>query len=103
MIAQHADVGATALQFWGLPEVIREPVRWHHSPLSAGEHSQASALVYLANRLSHRYGFGRPPAEEEDPLDLDPSATALGLPDGWLGRLDQEALDLGMSAQHLVG
>jgi hypothetical protein len=59
--------------------------------------------VYLANRLSHRYGFGRPPAEEEDPLDLDPSATALGLPDGWLGRLDQEALDLGMSAQHLVG
>jgi HD-like signal output (HDOD) protein len=28
MTSRHAEVGATALQLWGLPESVREPVRW---------------------------------------------------------------------------
>jgi putative nucleotidyltransferase with HDIG domain len=102
LTAHHADVGATALQIWGLPEPVREPVRWHHSPLSAGEYSQAAALLYIANGLSHRYGFGRRPDDDAEPLDAEPAAMALGLEDGWLVELDQEALSLGVSARHLV-
>jgi hypothetical protein len=81
---------------------VREPVRWHHDPLSAGEHAHASALVYLANRLSHRYGFGRPPADDEEDLESDPATAALALGDQWLTKLDEESLGVGMAAQHLV-
>ena len=98
----HAEVGATALQLWGIPDSVREPVRWHHAPLNAGEHAHAAALVYLANRLSHRYGFGRPPVEDDEDLETDPAAAALSLGDKWLVKLDQEALGVGMAAQHLV-
>jgi hypothetical protein len=28
--AEHADVGATALQLWGAARVVRVAVRWHH-------------------------------------------------------------------------
>jgi putative nucleotidyltransferase with HDIG domain len=99
---RHAEVGATALQLWGIPDSVREPVRWHHDPLSAGEHAHASALVYLANRLSHRYGFGRPPADDEEDLESDPATAALALGDQWLTKLDEESLGVGMAAQHLV-
>ncbi len=61
MTSRHAEIGATALQLWGLPESVREPVRWHHEPFGATSQARAAAVTYLANRLSHRYGFGCPP------------------------------------------
>ena len=100
--ARHADIGATALQLWGLPEPVRTPVRWHHEPLSAPSDLQATAVIYLANRLSHRYGFGCVP-ETDETLTEDPVCPALGLRPGWLDKTDQEALSLGVTARHLVG
>lgn len=98
----HADVGASALHVWGLPESIRVPVRWHHDPIAAPAHQQATAITYLANRLSHRYGFGCAPDEERDSLLADPVCGALGLQGDWLDKLDQESLKLSVTAQHLV-
>jgi putative nucleotidyltransferase with HDIG domain len=99
---QHAEVGAIALQVWGLPESVRQAVRWHHEPHLASDDRRAAALTYLANRLSHRYGFGCPPAEDEPSLLHDPVCASLSLPDGWLDRMDQDALSLAVSARHLV-
>jgi putative nucleotidyltransferase with HDIG domain len=98
----HAEVGAIALQIWGLPEAIRIPVRWHHDPSSAPHHARAAALTYLANRLSHRYGFGCPPEDNGAALLEDPVGGILNLQDGWLKKLDQDALTLSLSARHLV-
>jgi HD-like signal output (HDOD) protein len=89
---QHAEMGAAALQLWGLPDSVRVPVRWHHDPLSAPSHAQTAALIYTANWLSHRYGFGCQPDEERAPLAEDPVCAGLGLTEGWLDKLDQEAL-----------
>ena len=102
LTAFHAEVGSSALHVWGLPESVRVPIRWHHDPLAAPAQIQAVAMTYLANRLSHRYGFGCPPDEDQDSLLTDPIAATLGLADDWLERFDQEALSLSVSAQHLV-
>lgn len=99
---RHGDVGAAALEMWGIPESVREPVRWHHAPLQAGEHVHASSLLYLSNRLSYRYGFGRQPAGGAAPLEDDEVLASLELPHGLLAELDREAVSLGMAAQHLV-
>lgn len=101
--AEHADVGAAALEMWGLPESIRTAVRWHHDPLKAPSHLQEAAITYVANRLSHRYGFGCPPEDGDDDLADDPACAALALGAGWLEKLDQEALSLGVAARQLVG
>ena len=102
LLEQHADVGATALQLWRLPDSVRSAVRWHQEPLNAADDPRAASIAYLANRLSHRYGFGCPPADDRDGIMADAICTSLGLPDGWLDKLDQEALALSVSARHLV-
>lgn len=101
-VTHHAEVGASALQLWGLPEVIRVPVRWHHSPLESPNHVQAVAITYVADRLSHRYAFGCPPDEGETSLVDDPICAGLALGANWLEKLDQEALSLGVTARQLV-
>ena len=49
------EIGALAMQLWGLPPVLREPIRWHHDPLAAPTYPREAAIVYVANLLSHRY------------------------------------------------
>lgn len=98
----HGEVGAVALQTWGIPQSICEPVRWHHAPLDAGEHIQAASLVYLSDRLSHRYGFGRSPADGDTSLETDPAGATLGLGEGWVAEMDQQAASIGIAARHLV-
>jgi putative nucleotidyltransferase with HDIG domain len=99
----HAEVGATALQLWGLPEPVRAAVRWHHEPLNpAAADSRAAAIVYVADQLSHRYGFGCPPSEERPAIQDDPVCLTLGLQNGWLERFDEDALNLSLSARQLV-
>lgn len=98
----HAEIGGAALQLWGLPPSVREPVRWHHDPLAATEEQQSTAIVYAANRLCHRYGFGCPPDEDATSLAEDPVCLALGLDAARLEALDREALTLLIAAKQLV-
>jgi HD-like signal output (HDOD) protein len=99
----HAEMGGTALQLWGLPESIREPVRWHHDPLASQVAPQATAIVYVADRLCHRYGFGCPPDEDSTSLVEDPVFQALSLGQARLDELDREALTLLVAARQMVG
>jgi HD-like signal output (HDOD) protein len=87
---EHAELGSMALEAWGLPVVLREPIRWHHDPLAAPEHTREAAVLYVANRLAHRYGFGCD-VEEDAALASDPVVLALGGTQHWIDDMDRQA------------
>lgn len=83
MQQEHATIGGAVLARWNLPDEISVPVTWHHHPDGAPSYPRASAVAYIANRLSHRYGFG---CDAEPELDVlaDPVAARLGIDEDWL-------------------
>ncbi|MGE0591286.1 MAG: HDOD domain-containing protein [Vicinamibacterales bacterium] len=80
---RHAEVGGLAMQYWGLPGALRDPIRWHHDPLEATANQEAAALAYTANQLSHLFGFGVPARDAVAILD-DPICLTLGVTPDWL-------------------
>lgn len=84
----HAEIGALAMQLWGLPLVLREPIRWHHDPLSAPTYPRAAAITYVANILSHRYADNN---ERTFELAADPAMIGLGLTETWLAQTDAKS------------
>src|SRR5690606_29742711 len=58
---RHAAVGAIVLRRWRLPSMLDEPIVHHHDWRQAQHEPRKAAITYLANRLSHRYGFGCDP------------------------------------------
>jgi len=97
---RHAEVGAMAMQLWGLPLILREPIRWHHDPLSAPTYPRAAAIIYIANTLSHRYEDEG--GERTLELAADPAMIGLGLTETWLARTDARAIKLLENADGLV-
>jgi len=100
MAERHAVVGGLALRRWKLPETVDEPVIFHHRYADAPTFTRETAVCYLANRLSHRYGFGCAP----DPSDLgaDDVCAMLGLDAAWLAATDDRAPGLvGVASQML--
>jgi HD-like signal output (HDOD) protein len=88
--AHHAEVGEMAMHRWGLPAALREPIRFHHAPLQAPTYSTQATVAYVANRLSHRYGFGCP-ATPDDPLTEDSICASSGVTECWLADMDGKA------------
>jgi HD-like signal output (HDOD) protein len=86
----HAEVGAYLLGLWGFPSHIVAAVALHHSP---GQRADAgldlTALIHIADRLTHRQG-----RNTLDPVELgfEPGLLeGLGLVDHvpqWLAVLD---------------
>ena len=97
MDGRHAEFGGRVLREWHLPPVIEEPVVYHHRPDDCTAHPIEAAVCYLANRLSHRYGFGCEAAPDLPILD-DPIAARLGITEAWLQDLDTRAPELFKSA-----
>lgn len=58
--ANHADVGAHILSYWGLPSPIVEAIGFHHAPASSGNMIFGPlTVVHSANAiLNHRYEKG---------------------------------------------
>ncbi|NPA15204.1 MAG: HDOD domain-containing protein [Deferribacteres bacterium] len=57
----HAEVGEILLNKWHIPQLIIEPVRYHHEPDKAPSHKYFAALINIANiftRASGQY-FGK--------------------------------------------
>ena len=90
MTAHHAEVGEMAMHRWGLPGALREPIRFHHTPLDAPIYGNEASVAYVANRLSHRYGFGCP-ATPDEPLTEDTICASTGVTDRWLAETDTKA------------
>ena len=52
----HQQLGATLIRSWGLPEVIAEPIGYHHDPAQAPEeHRFAAELLRFSDLLSQIY------------------------------------------------
>jgi putative nucleotidyltransferase with HDIG domain len=88
----HANVGAVTLKRWGLPASLEEPIRCHHDCKAATSNPREVMVAYVANRLSHRYGFGCDP----DVYNIvgDPAFRELGLDAAWLSGNDGRAQGL---------
>jgi HD-like signal output (HDOD) protein len=93
MDARHAEFGGRVLREWRLPPVIEDPVVFHHNPDQSATHVVEASVCYIANRLSHRYGFGGD-ATPDAPVLEDPVAQRLGLTEAWLTDLDARAPEL---------
>lgn len=99
--ARHASIGGQLLREWRLPDPLREPVVHHHRPELSGRYLTEARIAYVANALSHRYGFGCAVATAADFLS-DPHVAALGIDDAWLSDCDQNAPQWFEDARSLV-
>lgn len=100
MIARHAALGGITLKRWKLPEALIEPVAYHHDYTQAQNRLVETAVVYAANLLSHRYGFGCP--QNGRALLDDPVAEFLGLDAPWLEATDLHAPGLYEVARQIL-
>ena len=98
MTVHHAEVGEMAMHRWGLPAALSEPIRFHHTPLEAPTYGIEASVAYVANRLSHRHGFGCP-ATPEEPLTADSVCAATGVTDNWLAEMDAKAESISESVR----
>jgi HD-like signal output (HDOD) protein len=85
----HASYGGITLKRWGLPAGLEEPIRCHHDSHAATAAPKKAMVAYVADRLSHRYGFGCEP----DTYNLlgDPVCRAVGVDAPWLIETDGRA------------
>lgn len=98
---RHALVGAQLLRAWRLPDSLREPVLYHHRPDLSVLFTAQTLVVYVANRLSHRYGFGCEADPEYDILN-DPWISELGFDERWLADMDARAPERFAAARAMV-
>jgi HD-like signal output (HDOD) protein len=89
----HAPFGGRVLREWKLPPVIEDPAVFHHNPDACQSHPVEASVCYVANRLSHRYGFGCTASPDASILE-DPIAARLGVTEAWLTDLDAHAPEL---------
>ena len=54
----HAEVGATLLKTWNLPDNVIDVVRWHHEPNQLEGDRYVVDLVHISNHLSAGCGLG---------------------------------------------
>ena len=100
IIARHAALGAITLKRWKLPEALIEPVAYHHDYQQAQDRVKETAVLYAANLLAHRYGFGCPPNGRD--FLTDPVAEFLGLDAIWLEATDVHAPGLYEVARQIL-
>jgi len=100
LVAEHAALGGYLVKRWHLPSTLADPIVWHHEPERAAERPQATLIVYAANRLAHRYGFG---CEKEDvTLEAEPLFARIGITEKALARFDERAPGLFEIARKVV-
>ena len=103
---RHAMMGALALRRWRLPDNIDDPVMFHHKYEAAPRFPTEAAVCYLANRLSHRYGFGCDAEPSEPARFADAEGKVfddLSLDAAWLAMTDARAPGLVAVARKSLG
>jgi putative nucleotidyltransferase with HDIG domain len=79
----HADVATRLLEAWKFPPELVRPVAFHHRPWDDDREPQRSAVVYLADLLTHSQGLpdyaGQPKPGAEEVKEALSRAVELGL------------------------
>ncbi len=50
----HGEIGGMLCKRWNLPEGLCEAIRWHHLPLKKAEPDPLTAIIHVAEYISHR-------------------------------------------------
>jgi putative nucleotidyltransferase with HDIG domain len=89
LVDQHTAFGGFLVRRWQLPTALHDPIVWHHYPEGASQRPQEAAMIYVANRLAHKYGFGC--SREEIDIAADPMFTHVGVDAAAMKRFDDRA------------
>jgi len=100
LASEHAVAGALLLRASQFPRNLIESVLWHHTPEEAPDYLSEAGVVYFADRLSHRYGFGC--AADDTPLADDPRCARLDVSEEWVESLDARAPGLYVVARQAL-
>jgi HD-like signal output (HDOD) protein len=67
----HADVSGMLVDKWQMPIELKIPIVGHHNPLDEREMPELTALVHVANHITHVLGSGCMQGETYGPLVQD--------------------------------
>ena len=48
----HSDIGAALMEFWNLPESLREVIGFHHNPLEAQNFGYEASIIHLSDIIA---------------------------------------------------
>jgi HD-like signal output (HDOD) protein len=65
----HMDVGDWLTSRWELPQDLRVPIVYHHTPGRTEYAREITTLVHLADNVTYDIGYGLPGLETRPPLD----------------------------------
>lgn len=66
----HAQLGASLLQSWSIPDNLSVPIRYHHTPVQAPEaHRQRAATIYAADMIANSLAIGSSGERRVPPLN----------------------------------
>jgi putative nucleotidyltransferase with HDIG domain len=54
----HAEIGASLMRSWNLPENLINMVVGHHQPLKANRFKEAASIIHVADLLAHTLQLG---------------------------------------------
>jgi putative nucleotidyltransferase with HDIG domain len=100
ILAEHAAFGGFLVKRWKLPSTLEDPIVWHHDPAQATHRPREATIVYAANRLAHRYGFGCP--REEVLLENEPLFAKVRIDERALAKFDDRAPGLFEIARKII-
>jgi putative nucleotidyltransferase with HDIG domain len=70
----HGEIGAYVAQRWGLPDVLRDAIGFHHDPANAPTGKQLAALIGLADGMARDLkvgtGGGETPKLNDEQLEI---------------------------------
>ncbi len=94
----HAEVGQALLTHWNMPSNLCTSILYHHNPREAHDAYLESALIHLADQITHCAQESKDPAESQfyDPYGalLDSDLHAMEISSAALDRCQGEALSL---------
>lgn len=96
---RHPQLGGWLAGRWRMPASLSDPIIWHHDPDWA-DNREPTVIVYAANRLAHRYGFGC----DQDSSDVleDPILGEAGVDAARLAALDASAPEMFRATRHIL-